>query len=41
MNPADKEELARIIIDLICSNDDVRGAVIRAALSCPNILREI
>jgi len=41
MNPADKDELARVVVDLICSNDDVRGAVVQAALSCPNIVRVI
>ena len=41
MNQVDKEELAKIMVDLICSNAEVRGAVIRAALSCPNIVREI
>ena len=40
MNQLDKEELAKIIVDLICSNDDVRGAVAAAALRCPNIVRE-
>jgi hypothetical protein len=35
-----EQELARTLVRLIREDDAVAGAVIRAALSCPNIVRQ-
>ena len=41
MNQVEKDELARLMVELIREDRIVRRAVIHAALSCPNIVREV
>ena len=41
MNQMDREELAKVMVDLIYNDDEVGKAVIRTVLNCPNILMEI
>lgn len=41
MNQTNKDALAEALVQLIHENSEVRGAIVRAALSCPNVVREV
>jgi len=41
LNGISKEELARLLADLINNDRDVQKAIINLAFSCPNIVTQI
>jgi hypothetical protein len=41
LNNISKEELGRLLVELIENDRDVRRAILNLALSCPNIVTQI
>ena len=41
MTEEEKKELAKAIVELICTNGEVRSTIINLVCSCPNIMTEI